>query len=43
MYILTKKSQRMVLVLVEEAQVVQVHYTNVLMCLEMGIKYRVQQ
>jgi hypothetical protein len=43
MYILTKKSQRMVLVLVEEAQVVQAHYTNVLMCLEMGTKYRVQQ
>jgi hypothetical protein len=43
MYILTKKSQRMVLVLVEEVQVVQVHYTNVLMCLEMETKYRVQQ
>jgi hypothetical protein len=38
MYILTKKSQRMVLVLVEEVQVVQVHYMNVPMYLEMVIK-----
>jgi hypothetical protein len=33
----------MVLVLVEEVQVVQVHYTNVPMCLEMVIKYKEQQ
>jgi hypothetical protein len=38
MYILTKKSQRMELVLVEEVQVVQVHYMNVLMYLETVIK-----
>nr|DAX07770.1 MAG TPA: hypothetical protein [Caudoviricetes sp.] len=38
MYILTKKSQRMELVLVEEVQVVQVHYMNVPMYLEMVIK-----